>query len=442
MPHPYSDVPELSVLQSGGPVVRIPDRLSVPFTPRVRALVDTPDFQRLAQIPQLGLTSKVYPGATHTRFEHSLGVFYNGCRYLWQLGKDPRFAEHVDLHQVQVLLAAALLHDLGHWPFCHPLEDLQLPGVPRHEEFAAEFLWPESELTEVLITEWGVEPAEVLTVMQGTGTSTAQRLMQSVLSGPIDIDKLDYLERDSLHAGVPYGRHFDRDRLIQSLVVNAAGDGLAITSKGKTAAELMVFARYVMFSEVYWHHAVRSATCMLGRCFYEVADRLDFPALFASGEPQFIDDLKEACDGTVVQPLINDLFGPRRRLYKRVLELSSSQQPELYHRLAGRPYDERLQITNRLTRELRARVGCGFGPTDVLIDAPPVHKEVEFRIEVRSDKSGVYRPLAEVSPVIAALAQTQFDEYVKRVRVFAVELAAEAISAEACESALRTVLNA
>ena len=73
------------------------------------------------------------------------------------------------------------------------------------------------------------------------------------------------LDRDSLHCGVPYGRNFDKQRLIQSLVLNAAGDGLALTSKGKTAAELMVFARYVMFSEVYWHHAVRAATSMLSR---------------------------------------------------------------------------------------------------------------------------------------------------------------------------------
>ena len=76
-----------------------------------------------------------------------------------------------------------------------------------------------------------------------------------MLSGPIDIDKMDYLARDSLHAGVPYGRNFDQQRLIGSLCLNEAGDGLAITDKGKTAAEMMVFARYVMFSEVYWHHA-------------------------------------------------------------------------------------------------------------------------------------------------------------------------------------------
>ena len=113
-----------------------------------------------------------------------------------------------------------------------------------------------------------------------------------MLSGPIDIDKMDYLFRDSLHAGVPYGRHFDQQRLLGSLCLNQAGDGLAITDKGKTAAELMVFARYVMFSEVYWHHGVRAATAMLQRAFYLLHGALDLDALFRMTEHEMIDELQ------------------------------------------------------------------------------------------------------------------------------------------------------
>ncbi len=112
-----------------------------------------------------------------------------------------------------------------------------------------------------------------------------------MLSGPIDIDKMDYLYRDSLHAGVPYGRHFDQQRLLGSLCLNQAGDGLAITDKGKTAAELMVFARYVMFSEVYWHHGVRAATAMLQRAFYVLHGGLDLDGLFRMNEHEMIDEL-------------------------------------------------------------------------------------------------------------------------------------------------------
>ena len=114
--------------------------------------------------------------------------------------------------------------------------------------------------------------------MAGNVQTPAQRILGSILSGPIDVDKIDYLMRDSLHAGVPYGQHFDRRRLIGSLCLNEAGDALAITDKGKTAAEMMVFARYVMFSEVYWHHAVRSATAMLQRAFYLLRERSRYRA--------------------------------------------------------------------------------------------------------------------------------------------------------------------
>ncbi len=419
MTHPYSSIPELSDHQAGGPIVRIPTGQDVPFTARVRSLVDTAEFQRLRHITQLGLAGRIYPGATHTRLEHALGVFHNALRYLWQLGKDARFAAAVDVHRAEVLMVAALLHDLGHWPFCHPIEDMGLPDLPPHEAFADEFLSPDRELGQVLRDEWRIEPAEVLDVLVARTDSLPLRLMRSILSGPIDIDKMDYLERDSLHAGVPYGRNFDRNRLIQSLLVNEAGDGLAISSKGKTAAELMVFARYVMFSEVYWHHAVRSATSMFARSFFELYQRLDLRTLFQQSEYEVIAALREESIGSPVATLLDGVFGAKRKLHKRVIEFSLYQTPDLYRSLAGRPYAELIEVGSRVLARAETILGRTLAPTDLLIDAPPTHKEVEFKVDVFQPKEGVYRPLSSVSPVVAALAKTQFDDYVKRVRVFA-----------------------
>lgn len=419
MRHPYLDIPELSGLHGSGPLVRIPMHQDVPFTPRVRALVDTTEFQRLGHISQLGLASRVYPGATHTRFEHSLGVFQNALEYLWQLGRDERFAAIVSPRQAEMLLAAALLHDLGHWPFCHPIEDLDLPDIPHHEHFAAQFLSRDREIGQVLLSEWHIDPEEVLDLLVKKTDSPALNLLRSILSGPVDIDKMDYLERDSLHAGVPYGRNFDRQRLIRSLVVNEPGDGMAISSKGRTAAELMVFARYVMFSEVYWHHAVRSATCMFSRSFFELRHQLDLSAFFEKSEWEVTQELRNKARCSIVAPLMEGVFGPRRALHKRVLEFSEHQSPELYRLLAGRPYGELVGIMERLTQRLAAITGLALGPTDLLIDAPPVHKEVEFRVTIWSPKTGVYQPLQDVSPVVDALARTQFDDFVKRVRLFA-----------------------
>ena len=414
-----TDIPELLNLSADRSIIRIPMEQDVPFTKRVRAVVDTAEFQRLHHITQLGLAAQVYPGARHTRFEHALGVFHNALRYLWQLARDPRFCDVVDRHTGEVLIVAAVLHDLGHWPFCHPIEDMSLPDLPPHESFASEFLAPDRELARVLRDEWGIDPIEVLDVLVKRTDSPAMRLVRSIMSGPIDIDKMDYLGRDSLHAGVPYGRNYDKNRLIQSLVVNEAGDGLAITSKGKTAAELMVFARYVMFSEVYWHHTVRSATCMFARAFYELYQQLDLNELFKTSEPETIEMLRRQAQGTISEPLIEGVFGPRRELQKRVAEYSLYQNPDLYFQLAGRPYRFLVECAAKMAEIITAETSIIVGPVDILIDAPPPHREVEFKVDIYYPKEDVYRPLRAVSPIINAMSGTEFDHYVKRVRVFA-----------------------
>jgi len=444
MHHPFSDIPEIASLDASRGIIRIPNEQDIPFTPRVRAIVDTAEFQRLRHISQLGLATQIYPGANHTRFEHALGVFNNAIRYLWQLGRDPRFCKVIDHHRAEVLLVSALLHDLGHWPFCHPIEDLSLPDLPPHEAYAAEYLRPERELAQVLHLEWNIKPEEVLDVLVARTDSPELRLLRSILSGPIDIDKMDYLERDSLHCGVPYGRHFDKNRLIQSLVLNEAGDGLAITQKGKTAAELMVFARYVMFSEVYWHHAVRSATCMFARAFFELHGDFDLTTLFETSETETIRLLRNKATGTDSSQLVEGVFGAKRQLYKRAGEYSHYQQNELYQLLAGRPYEFLVHCSRKLTEELNRRgiVNRTLSSVDILIDAPPPHREVEFKVPIHFPKENKYRLLSDVSPVIESLAKKQFDDYVKRVRIFASpDIRHQLLKSSEFESALRTAFE-
>ena len=419
MNHPYVEIPELSSLQSGSGLVRIPYQQDVPFTRRVRALVDTAEFRRLSHITQLGFTALVYPGATHTRFEHALGVYQNALQYLWQLGKDPRFTATIDVHTAEVLIAAALLHDLGHWPFCHLIEDMSLEGIPRHEAFAREFLSDGRELAEILRSEWGIEPAEVLDILVPSSDTPEMRLVRSILSGPIDIDKMDYLDRDSLHAGVPYGRNFDKNRLIESLMVNAAGDGLAIGSKGKTAAELMVFARYVMFSEVYWHHAVRSASTMFARAFYHLYPQLDLSNYFQLTESDSISVLRAQARGTDCERLVEGIFSTKRLLYKRVAEFSYYESSEVFELIAHRPVASLVRWSENLAKRLSQKLQQPVISTDILIDAPPTHREVEFNVEIYSTREAKYQPLHVVSPVVDTLARKQFDDFVKRVRVFA-----------------------
>jgi uncharacterized protein len=419
------DIPEVVALDTRRGLVRIPPEVDVPLTPRVRQLIDTADFRRLARISQLGLVPLVYPAAIHTRFEHCLGVFRLALLYLKQLAHDERFVQAVRPEDAETFCAAALLHDLGHWPFCHPIEDICLPSVPSHELFANSFLL-EGEISDVLRHDWGINPRNVVALLSEKPRDQTARILTSMLSGPIDIDKMDYLYRDSLHAGVPYGRHFDQQRLLGSLCLNEAGDGLALSDKGKTAAELMVFARYVMFSEVYWHHGVRAATAMLQRAFYLLHGALELDSLFRMTDHEMIDELRRAAaggagsaGGTAAGELLDGLFGPTRRLYKRLAQYSFLEHRDLYQRLARRPYPWLAACAERLTALVSAALGRVVAPHEILFDSPPMAREVQFDVDIHFPKENRYRSLGEVSPVIRTLATEQFDDYVKRVRIFA-----------------------
>ena len=158
------DIPEIAGLAAQRALVRIPPELDVPLTDRVRQLIDTPEFRRLAKISQLGLVALVYPAAQHTRFEHSLGVYRMALLYLQQLSYDERFTEAISAADAELFLVAALLHDLGHWPFCHPIEDLRLPSVPHHELFANSFLL-EGEIADALRDDWNIQPRDVVALL-------------------------------------------------------------------------------------------------------------------------------------------------------------------------------------------------------------------------------------------------------------------------------------
>jgi len=416
----YQNIDELNAGSGKLQIIRIPDQINVPVSPRVLRIIDTAEFQRLKTISQLGLVSTVYPGAGHTRFEHSLGVYRTALLFLQHFSSNPRFTQVVSSAQAEAFLLASLLHDIGHWPFCHPIEDIAPPGISTHEEMGESYIL-DSEIGKAIQEDWQCDCDMVVDLIRGNEGDPKSALIKSLLSGPIDVDKLDYLFRDSLHAGVPYGQNFDAGRLISSLCVNESGDRLAITSKGRTAAELMVFARYVMFSEVYWHHAVRSATAMLQRAFFLFHTQEHQPAefykrWFRQSDYEFVQTWKENASGECLG-LLNMLFGEKRVLYKRVANYSGFESEEIFQTLAHRPYGELVSISQKLVDAINDRHGLTLRPHDILIDAPPVGLEVQFNVDVLYTAEQRYRKLGDVSPVVNTLAHKQFDDYVKQVRV-------------------------
>ena len=410
----FQNIPELQALWNANRYIRIPPGVDVPLTPRIAKLIDTAAFRRLANISQLGLVSLVYPGATHSRFEHSLGVYRNALLFMQRLIQQPEFRESCTPKDCETLIVAALLHDVGHVPYAHVIEDLKLSHVERHEVRAAKFL-KQTEIAKILADDFAIQAADVLEILNSK--SSRYKLISSLLNGPIDIDKLDYLSRDSLHAGVPYGNNFDQSRLISQLCVDVENKKLALTEKAKTAAEMMVFARYVMFSEVYWHPTVRSATAMLQRCIFMLPSQMSFfDDMENYSDAQFVlslyDQLPSACED-----LFNCLFGPQRVLYKCVAQFDFLENQKIHSLLARRSYSELLAISVQLRKSLSQQLKFEVGEHDILIDAPPPKLEVQFDVRMRK-KDGRFRALGDVSPVIQTLALQQFDNLVKRVRVF------------------------
>jgi len=430
----FDRLPELIALDRGGPGIRIPPDVTVPITPRVASLIDTAPFRRLARISQLGLVAEVYPAARHSRFEHSLGVYRLALEFLGRLRHEPRFSGPVGEEDAAAFVVAALVHDIGHWPYCHPIEDMGLPELPRHESSVGRLLAAD-DIGTILRGQWRLEPQRVAALIEGSARDPAGLLLHSLLSGPIDVDKMDYLARDSLHAGVPYGRHFDRERLLSSLCVDEAGEALAIDDKGRTAAEMMVFARYVMFSEVYWHHAVRAATAMLQRAVWLTRQSAAPETLMRMDDAEFAAWILGESRGGPAARLVDGLFGPTRQLLKRAATFDAVHHPRIHSLFAGREYSEMVLLSGRLADSLSRHLGIEIPPAMLLIDAPPATKEVEFRLQVRersghaADPPHRWRPLADVSPVVRSLAHEQFDSLVKRVRVFAPAPVASAIAA-------------
>jgi HD superfamily phosphohydrolase len=419
MPSEILRIPELEAMDGTSQVIRIAPETNIPMTERVRKIVDSPPFRRLCGVSQLGLVSLVYPSANHNRFEHSLGVYRLALLYLRRLANDARFVKHVSVKGAEKFILAALLHDIGHWPYCHPIEDIHLQDIPEHEAFAEIFINGD-ELSHLIREDWGIEPNDIANLLHGKAIDQESKILQSLLSGPIDIDKMDYLFRDSLHSGVPYGRNFDQARLIGSLCLNESADGLAITEKGKTAAELMVFARYVMFSEVYWHHSVRSATAMLQRAFYEVhaSGQLDQQLICGFQDNEFQRWALELKSPESAKHLFSGIIGDQRKLYKRLAQYSIFEDAAIYEKLARRPFSWLVQCAAELAKLIEKETQTPCRPFDILFDAPPVHLEVQFNVDIYFEKQNHYRPFADVSPVVKTLAKEQFDDYVKRVRIF------------------------
>jgi HD superfamily phosphohydrolase len=337
----------------GFEVVRDPLWNNIGIDAQALPILDSAPFQRLRYVRQLGHAFLVYPGATHTRFEHALGAYHLARRALSLLAErgalDGLAAEDVTLVRL-----AALLHDVGHYPFSHALEEA---GLPSHEQLAREHLAHPELAAALAATGIGSAGRRIAELIAGTSTSP----LQGLISGSLDLDKIEYLTRDARMCGVPYGT-VDVDRLLHSLtlVPGVAGQTVGLHEKGVSALESLLFAKYQMYRNVYWHHAVRSATVMFKRVVRSALARAEL-------EPGWI---AHASDETLMERLRTLPDAPlaerlrRRQLFKRVLDLPAAELPAG----AGTWVAEDPDLTARVEDRLAAECGCR--PGELLLDFP------------------------------------------------------------------------
>jgi HD superfamily phosphohydrolase len=343
----------------------------IPLDPVAATLLDTPAIQRLRHIKQLSTIRLVYPSASHTRFEHSLGVYHLAREALGFLDVGGDRADHVR--------AAALLHDVGHGPYGHQTEDVIRRRTGRDHDDVSELL-EETTLAEVLEGH-GLDPDRVAALVAGEGE------LGQLVAGELDVDRMDYLVRDAHHTGVPYGT-IDHGRLLRALRLK---DGRLVLSAGNVpTAESLLLARALMDGTVYRHHAARIAGAMLERACERLLD---------GGVG--IDRFRRMADHDLLVALRTDVpdLGERiehRDLYKRAVWAGLDSVPEGVVRMERS--DERAAA-----REIAD--AAGVDREAVLVDIPPRPALKESRTRVVVDD--VVQRLEDASDLVGALRRAR-----------------------------------
>lgn len=369
-------------------------------------LIDTPEFQRLHSIRQLGMAYLVFPGANHTRFSHSIGTYFVTSKIGSALALSQK-----DQTTVAV---AALLHDIGHGPFSHTLEyAFYTKHKLSHTDLASHILSgktniiPEREplstptIPEIL-EKYSVNIKTISELIQGMSTPYEWTLspwieespvqtnfLTQIIHGPIDADQLDYLLRDSYYTGVAYGI-IDLPYLLNT--IEMVNNTLAISPKGVEAAEALIVARSLMFSSVYYHHAVRIAEIMLIRAAEESLK--NHPEIMNMSDREFLSYLEE---GSLYQKdLVTRL--KYRHLFKRAYTVSAEETDQIIADLSNpETIKEKEHILCRKAGIPQGYACIDVPGRDILLSEP---RMTQTSIPVY-DKE--FRSLSEYTPTAAAL---------------------------------------
>jgi len=335
-----------------------------------QALADTPPMQRLRWIKQLGLANLVYPGANHSRFEHSLGVYHLAGSLAVHLGLNEEDRQKVE--------AAALLHDIGHGPLSHATEAALSPLL-RHEHESIIDQLRTGELREVL-SQYDLSPSEIQSLINGCK-------LGQIISSEIDVDRMDYLIRDAHYTGVAYGV-IDHLRLIQKMTLSAGR--LVVEAGGIQAATSLLISRLLMHPTVYYHHVSRIAESMVSAGIRAMVD-----SGTSAAEIKCMDDIQlfsamSSAGGFAAEMVLRIKI---RRLFKRAV----------YAGLEGLESPPTRGSEIRMAQEIADL--AGVEPDYVLVDCPALPGSAEGGFPALVGQKII--PLREVSPLVAMLERAE-----------------------------------
>ncbi len=363
-------------------IIRDPLWNTIRLDPVSVQIIDTAAFQRLRYIRQLGFAHLVYPGATHTRFDHALGVYHLAGKALRLLRERGGVGEEV-WEGSELIPYAALLHDIGHYAFSHALEELEADRFPGDHEAVSARFFTSPELAEALAPLGASAPQAIYALIRGESVHP----LRGLVSGSLDLDKMEYLRRDARFCGVPYGE-VDVDRLLLGLVLlsdPATGEvEVGVQEKAISALESLLFAKYQMFRNVYWHHGVRSATALYRRIVGEAVRLrlIEKNALVGPTDEDLLHRIHERALSS--QDLEVRRIGDRwlmalrnRNLPKRACELTA---PELegvaLPEWISRESPERRRVEDALAVEL------GLPSGEVMLDYPSKRRMLDLDLLV------------------------------------------------------------
>ena len=351
-------------------IIRDPLWNTIRLDPTAVRIIDTAVFQRQRYIKQLGFAHLVYPGATHTRFDHAVGVYHLAVTALRCLQESGRVPDEF-WQEATLIPYAALLHDIGHYAFSHSLEELGSDVLPGDHEVMSARFFASPELQEALSTLGEHAAKDIHALIQGR----SENPFGGLVSGSLDLDKMEYLRRDARFCGVPYGE-VDVDRLLQGMVIltdpETGASELGVHEKAVSALESLLFAKYQMFRNVYWHHGVRAAAALYKRIINDAvrAKILDPEELVGPTDEELLYETSRRAQESDTE--IGERLATRwlpalraRRLPKRALEVTAAE-------LGDRVVEDWALSETSLKRSVEDSLAedVGLEPGEVFIDFP------------------------------------------------------------------------